>query len=113
MEKRMPGPIVVGVQWSQSGHAMLRHRVANNEHAGQRGPTQRGGRQNLKCAGPLSEVRKIVLILGSSFRKQETEKINYYSMHVFGGFELKSSCCQEDASAFLTQGILDPRATPC
>ena len=49
----MQGPIVVGVQWSQSGHAMLRHEVANDEHAGHHRPPNAVGGQNWKCAEPF------------------------------------------------------------
>ena len=55
--ERKQEPIVVGVQWSQRGHAMQHHEVTNNGHAGHHGPTQRGGLQNLKSTEPLSEVR--------------------------------------------------------
>ena len=57
-EGKTGNPSVVGVQWSQCEHASWRHEVTNEEHAGHHGPTERGGRQNLKSAGPLSEAGK-------------------------------------------------------
>ena len=62
-------PPVVGVQWSQRGHAMQCHRVTNKGHVGHHGPTQCGGWQNLESVEPLSKVRQKVLILDSDFRK--------------------------------------------
>ena len=55
MQEGKRGPIVVGVQWSQSGHDMQRHRVTDDEHAGHQGPTNAVGGQKRKSAEPLSE----------------------------------------------------------
>ena len=70
----MRGPIVAGMQWSQSGHAMLCHEVANDEHAGHHGPPRVMGGQNWKSTEPLSEGFERVLILDSSFQNRENGK---------------------------------------
>ena len=49
-----------------------------------------------------------MLVLDSDFRKQGEGKVDYYSMHVFGGFRLKTTVWREDASAFPDSGDSQP-----
>ena len=54
-----------------------------------------------------------MLVLDSSFLKLGEGKIDYYSMYVFGDFGFKVAVAERMLLHFPTQGILDPRATPC
>ena len=51
--RKMHGTIVVGVHWSQFGHAMLCHRVADDEHADHHRPPNAVGGELFKKARSL------------------------------------------------------------
>ena len=82
-KKENRGPIVVAVQWSQSGHALYRHGVTNEGTCWSSQTSQHGGGPKLESAKSLSQVRQKVLVLDSSFRKQGEGKVVYYACIMF------------------------------
>ena len=79
-------------QWSQFGHAMLRHRVADDEHAGHHRPPNTVGSKNWKSAEPLSDGFEKVLILDSGFRKQGEGERLIIVFIMFLWLRIQSSC---------------------
>ena len=75
---------MAGVQWSQFGHAMLRHKVADDEHADHHRPPNTMGGKNLffflkRRAFERGQAKRC-LSLTLVFKNREKGKIDYHSI---------------------------------